>query len=543
MTRIRSTNVKFGDSFVLPIEKEKEDKPESPELIKLKEDLRLLNLEIEKAKERKENILKEAQAEAEALVQNQNNKIAQENEQIAQQREAEKKAFDEQMAQEAEKIRAEAYQTGYDDGYKQGYVVITNELENKIHSVDEFAKCQFDLKGNIIKSSELDIINLVVEIAKKVCTKEVELNPEILKALTENAIKELKDKEDITIILNPKLLEALNSVSDRIKEDIPQLQSIKIIEDNAVSADGTIVESLLTRVDSRVKSQINEIAEKLYEAYNSEDEEFDNYILSLQEPDVSEYEQIELSDDANIAEFLSELEDISSYDDKIRDEDAEYYENLDLEKLKADDVGNDYSLSDDEKINEINLDDYENVESFNNEEVNENTSSLDEFINASQAEEPQPVETQHEQIVETPQEQLIENEIQSQPQPEEIVLMDDVQPQTQDASDEDIPENVQQENSDELLKEDIQIYDENIKNDGIQPEISQDEEKIIEASLENVEKVEKEVEKEVKPFVFEHLDEDFDISDDINSEIDLKSKLEKLAPIEDSKLIGEDDVQ
>lgn len=541
MTRIRSTNVKFGDSFVLPIEKEKEDKPESPELIKLKEDLRLLNLEIEKAKERKENIIKEAQAEAETLIQNQNNKIAQENEQIAQQREAEKKAFDEQMAQEAEKIRAEAYQTGYDDGYKQGYVVITNELENKIYSVDEFAKCQFDLKGNIIKSSELDIINLVIEIAKKVCTKEVELNPEILKALTENAIKELKDKEDITIIINPKLLEALNSVSDKIKEDIPQLQSIKIIEDNAVSADGTIVESPLTRVDSRVKSQINEIAEKLYEAYNSEDEEFDNYILSLQEPDVSEYEQIELSDDANIAEFLNELEDIPSYDDKIRDEDAEYYENLDLEKLKADDVENDYSASDDEKINEINLDDYENVESFNNEEVNENTSSLDEFINASQAEEPQPVETQHEQIVETPQEQLIENEIQSQPQVEEIVSLNDVQ--SQDTSASEIPENTQQENSDELLKEDIQIYDENIKNDEIQPEIPQDEEKMIEASLEKVEKVEEEVEKDVKPFVFEHIDEDFDISDDINSEIDLKSKLDKLAPIEDDKLIGEDNVQ
>ena len=190
MTRIRSTNVKFGDSFVLPIEKEKEEIPESPELIKLKEDLRLLNLEVEKAKERKETILQEAQAQAENLVQEQNNKIAQENEQIAQQREAEKKAFDEQMAQEAEKIRAEAYQTGYDDGYKQGYVVITNELENKIHAVDDFAKCQFDLKSNIIKSSELDIINLVVEIAKKVCTKSVELNPEILKALTENAIKE-----------------------------------------------------------------------------------------------------------------------------------------------------------------------------------------------------------------------------------------------------------------------------------------------------------------------------------------------------------------
>lgn len=536
MTRIRSTNVKFGDSFVLPIEKEKEEIPESPELIKLKEDLRLLNLEVEKAKERKETILQEAQAQAENLVQEQNNKIAQENEQIAQQREAEKNAFDEQMAQEAEKIRAEAYQTGYDDGYKQGYVVITNELENKIHAVDDFAKCQFDLKSNIIKSSELDIINLVVEIAKKVCTKSVELNPEILKALTENAIKELKDKEDITIIINPKLLEAINSVSDKLKEDIPQLQNIKIIEDNAVSADGTIVESPLTRVDSRVKSQINEIAEKLFEAYNSEDEAFDNFILSMEEPDVEDIEHIELSDDANIAEFLSELEDIPSYDDKLRDEDADYYEHLDLDELKSDDIENSLPETAEEKINEINLDDYENLDEVLSEpetiSIVDETQNIDDFISASQQEQ----ELQDVQLLETPQEQLVENEIQSQSQVEEVIPDN---PQPQDVL-VDAPE---QEKSEDLLQEDIQIYDENLKQEEIQSEIPQKDEKIIEKSLEQVEKVEKEIETDVKPFEFAHLDEGFDISDDISDEIDIKSKLDKLTPVDDNKLIGEDDVQ
>lgn len=527
MTRIRSTNVKFGDSFVLPIEKEKEEKPDSPELIKLKEDLRLLNLEVEKAKERKENILKEAQEQAQALVQEQNNKIAQENEQIAQQREAEKKAFDDQMAQEAEKIRAEAYQTGYDDGYKQGYVVITNELENKIHSVDDFAKCQFDLKSNIIKSSELDIINLVVEIAKKVCTKEVEINPDILKALTENAIKELKDKEDITIIINPKLLDALNSVSDRIKEDIPQLQNIKIIEDNAVSADGTIVESPLTRVDSRVKSQINEIAEKLYEAYNSEDESFDEYIMSLQEPDINAIEQIELSDDANIAEFLSELEDIPSYDDKIRDEDAKYYENLDLDSMKTEE--NSTPQTEAEKINEINLDEYENLDDIvESTSIVDETQNIDEFINNSQSAD---LQVEEPKLVESPQEQFIENEIQAQAETSQEPVVEDAQ-QVQNV-----------ETSDEVLKEDIQIYDENIKAEEFQPEIPQQDEKIIEDSLEKVDKVEKEIENEVKPFEFEHLDEDFDISDDISGEIDIKSKLDKLTPIEDNNIIGENDVQ
>lgn len=373
MTRIKGTNVHIGDNFVLPIEK----KVDSPEEAKLKEELRLLEYEIKKYELQKQELIESGKKQAEEIVTQANAKIQAENEMIAKQREEEKKAFDESIAQEAEKIKAEAYQTGYDDGYKQGYVVITNELENKIHAVDDFAKSQFELKNNIVKSSELDIIELVVEIAKKVCTKSLELNPEIVKLLTANAIKELKDKEDITIIVNPKLMDVINSISNRLKEEIPQLQNIKILEDNNVSADGTIVESVLSRVDSRVKSQINEIADKLFEAYNSEDKEFEDFMLSLEEPDISDIQNIELSDDTNIEAFLNELEDIPSYEDKLRDEDAQYYDNLDIEELKrADieqaqtDIGQSEINEQDLNISAINLDEFEEI--FENNDVSVN---------------------------------------------------------------------------------------------------------------------------------------------------------------------------
>ena len=523
MTRIRSTNIKYGDSFVLPIEKAKEEKPDSPELIQLKEELRLLNLEVEKAKERKENILNEAKAEAEKLIQDTNNKIQQENEQLVKQREAEKKAFEEQMTQESEKIRAEAYQTGYDDGYKQGYVVITNELEEKVHVVDDFAKAQFDLKANIIKSSELDIINLVLEIAKKVCTESIKFNPEIIKVLTENAIKELKDKEEITVIVNPKLLDILNSISDRLKEEIPQLKNIKIIEDNAVSADGVIVESVLTRVDSRVKSQISEIAEKLFESYNSEDEEFENYITSLEEPDIEAFENIELSDDANITEFLNELEDIHSYDDKLRDEDAEYYSNLDLDELKEENPSN---PEDQNNVNGINLDDFENLfnENSEDEKVKNIVSEGSTLTEAENVETPQPQEIFEHESTEIQPEPVIKD-VQNEPQIDENEFHQKIQLQ---------PE--LEKTPEELISEEEKIYDENVQDDGMPKNISQEDEEIIEKSIEDVEKVEEEYEKDVKHFTFEALDDNSEVINDIQDDIDLKSKLDKLSPMDDKDI-------
>lgn len=234
MTRIKSNNVQLGGSFVVPIEQSAHSKKIQEALDKEKE---IIN----RAEASADEIIANAQAQAQELIE------AAKNEALAQ----------------VDDITQKAHQEGFDAGYQEGFEKITEEMQEKIISVDNFARSIFDIKNNIVKSAHLDIIRLVIEIAQKVCSKSFELDDKILKEITQNAIQSLKEKENITIIVNPEMAEKIYAISEELKEKIPQLESIKIIEDNSVSPDGTIVESLLSRVDSRIKSQINEIAEKL----------------------------------------------------------------------------------------------------------------------------------------------------------------------------------------------------------------------------------------------------------------------------------------
>lgn len=234
MTRIKSNNVQLGSSFVVPIEESTHSKKILEALEKEKEI-------IVQGEQKAQEIIENAQRQAQELIEQAKN----------------------QALSEVDAITQQAHDEGFEAGRQEGYQDITNEMQDKILSVNNFAKSNFDIKNNIVKSAHLDIINLVVEIAHKVCSKALELDDNILKEITENAIQSLKNKENITIIVNPDMAEKIYSVTDEFKEKIPQLSSIKIIEDNSVSPDGTIVESPLSRVDSRVKSQINEIAEKL----------------------------------------------------------------------------------------------------------------------------------------------------------------------------------------------------------------------------------------------------------------------------------------
>ena len=196
---------------------------------------------IEQAEQKAQEIIEQAREQSERMVENARN----------------------QALSEVEAITQQAHQEGFEAGRLEGLEDITNELQDKVIATNNFAKSNFEIKNNIIKSAHLDIINLIIEISQKVCSKSLELDDNILKEITQTAILALKDKEDITIIVNPEMAEKIYAISDELKEKIPQLSSIKIVEDKSVSPDGTIVESPLSRVDCRVKSQINEISDKL----------------------------------------------------------------------------------------------------------------------------------------------------------------------------------------------------------------------------------------------------------------------------------------
>ena len=256
MTRIKGSNVQIGTNYILPVENQH------------KEEITAIEQMLIKAKAERENIIKNGTEEAKKLVD--------EAKQILAQAQEDAKILIEQANNqansEAGEIRENAKKEGYEDGYKQGYDDGTKSLEEKVLAVETFTKSQFDLKSNIVKSAELDIVELVCAIARKVCKKAFDEDVNILREITIEAINKLKDKEQITITIHPNLAEKIYAISEELKEKIPILESIKILEDSNVSEDGTIVESMLSRVDNRLKIQIDQIVEKLYTAHYSSDE-------------------------------------------------------------------------------------------------------------------------------------------------------------------------------------------------------------------------------------------------------------------------------
>ena len=244
--RIKSDTIQIGNNYVLPIEQSNVTAQQAK-----------VKRIIEETGVKAQSIINGAETKSQAIMQNATN-------------EAEKMidAAKAQAQEEYNKIVEQAYQEGFAKGENDGLEKFKQDASDALKSLDVLATSSFDVKKNIIDSATLDIVDLVSAIADKVC--HIKFDEEVLKRITIDSIKQLREKENITIIVNPELVDNINKIMPKIKEEIPKVESIKIIQDNAVSPDGVIVETLTSRLDSRISSQISEIAQKMLTGANDE---------------------------------------------------------------------------------------------------------------------------------------------------------------------------------------------------------------------------------------------------------------------------------
>lgn len=237
--RIVGKEIQFGESYVLPIEQSKVTLSEAKVKKILADTDEKAQQMVANADNKSQIIVQTANTEATRIIED-----------------ARRKA-----QEEYESIKQQAYQEGFAKGVDDGLEKFKNDAMDGLDALETLAGTTFDMKKNIIDSASRDIVELVSVIADKVC--HAKFNPQMLHQITLDAIKLLNDKESITIIVSPQLVDAVQRMVPNFRSTIPTLQSIKILEDSSLSADGVIVETPATRLDSRISSQINELAQKM----------------------------------------------------------------------------------------------------------------------------------------------------------------------------------------------------------------------------------------------------------------------------------------
>jgi flagellar assembly protein FliH len=164
----------------------------------------------------------------------------------------------------------EGYEKGYAAGYDKGIKDGEKETALKLKHLEGIIK---ELEGyKEKKTNELlpRIIDLSLEIAKRVIHKEVELDKHIVMYVAMDAIKKVEESEEsIVIKVNPLDYEVIVANINLLKEQ-SGLKNISVEPQTTISPGGCYIEMQTGEIDSRIEEQMKEIHDAINTATDRE---------------------------------------------------------------------------------------------------------------------------------------------------------------------------------------------------------------------------------------------------------------------------------
>ncbi|MDH5719419.1 MAG: flagellar assembly protein FliH [Spirochaetia bacterium] len=176
----------------------------------------------------------------------------------------------EKMIKEAEMrvsdIEHEAYQRGYNAGKEVGYREGQGEVRRLIDRLGTILGNAIDVREQVIKESEKQMVEMILVIARKVIKDEIIERKEVVLNNIREAIARIKDRDRIDIRVNFADLELTTAHKDEIIKMMESLRKVNIYEDSRVDRGGVIIETDVGAIDARISTQLKEIEEAIRNA-------------------------------------------------------------------------------------------------------------------------------------------------------------------------------------------------------------------------------------------------------------------------------------
>jgi len=266
-----------------PVEEEIEDVVEEYTGPTVEELKREAEEYLEKWELEKQQLLLEAQAEADKIIKNAESTafaevkrqtddaqiIKADAENYAQEILTKARAEAQEILAEAEqqraKIESEAKEKGFEKGHAEGYEKGADEANRLVDRMHKILEAVMQRRQEILTETESQIVELVILMARKVIKILSDNQKNVIMANTLSALKKVRARGEVTLRVN---LEDVKLTTAHIEEFIQHVENIKgitVLEDSTVEKGGCVVETDFGSIDARISSQLTELENKILE--------------------------------------------------------------------------------------------------------------------------------------------------------------------------------------------------------------------------------------------------------------------------------------
>lgn len=254
---LKNIYVNVGDPIKIEtvLEKKPEENNTSPlnEISKADRENALKDMELA-AKRKAELIIQDAEKKAQEIL-----KKAQED-----YNNIVKSAVDKAEAK-ADSIKKQAYEQGYSEGHNIGKAeydkLIAEALDIKKRAYEEYERTFRNMEG--------EIVELVLEIAKKVIGAEIKADKHNVVNLAKQAIDKCTNKENIVLYVSDDDYDYIKAHREELLKELEIIDEVSIKKDMSLKAGGCIVQTQYGLIDTSVETQIRKIEDAFRNLYTN----------------------------------------------------------------------------------------------------------------------------------------------------------------------------------------------------------------------------------------------------------------------------------
>jgi flagellar assembly protein FliH len=162
---------------------------------------------------------------------------------------------------DAEQIRLAARAAGEAEGRAAGLATARAEMEPALQAVAAAAQTLDALRDQVISEVEHDAVALALRLAEQIVAGAIEVAPERIVDIAAVALRRIRDRRHVTLVVNPADLELVSESVTRLQAELGGIEHLNVQSDRRVGRGGVLARTDEGEVDASIETQLSRARE------------------------------------------------------------------------------------------------------------------------------------------------------------------------------------------------------------------------------------------------------------------------------------------
>jgi flagellar assembly protein FliH len=168
-----------------------------------------------------------------------------------------------QAHEEAQQKRLAAYEEGFQTGKAEAMMLIKEDFRETLVNANNVLSSIEKEREECLAEEEARVYQAIVKISKQLLKRDLTLNPEISMEFITQALKKLDSKAEVKVLVDTDTAQSLHSSKNELMESVPGIERLTIVANADLAPGDLILESNTERLDLRLETQLEELAQEL----------------------------------------------------------------------------------------------------------------------------------------------------------------------------------------------------------------------------------------------------------------------------------------